>query len=307
MTGTVDYSWSYPGAGTIAGAGYIGAERYLGDDGRCLTGWERDELAGAGVGIGLIFESAADRSLDGYWAGHNDATDANDWANDLGAPAWVPIRYATDFHANQAQIDGPITDYYRGANDYGGRPVAVYGGAPVIDRMAAVLGLRSGWQAAAASWSNYVLSPNAVLLQEVEQIWGGAADTNIVLCPDDDIDWLWGRSEGDWFSMATEDDLRRVVNECLNSKLAEFYTGQRAVAAKGDGRVFEVLRDPTHTGGGEGALVRRYIPRPAQTKLLRYIDGLAEAGFDGDVRTITDPEMLDEFNALPIIGLAEGR
>lgn len=299
MTGTVDYSWSHPpgGCGSITAAGYIGAERYLGNDGRCLTAGERDELLAAGAGIGLIWESAADRSATaGYWGGYDDGQAANRYSDNLAAPGHIPIRYATDFHAAQWQIDGPCTDYYSGVRDAGGRPPRVYGGAPVIDRMCAALGYGPGWQAAAASWSNYELSPNACLLQEVEQIWNGCADTNIVLCDDAEIDWLWGRSEGDWFAMATEEDLRRVVTDVCNDILARMYTGQRAVAAAGDGRVFELVRDAI-----SGDLVRRYIPRPAQIKLLRYVDGLAEADWTGDARQITDAEMIAEFNQLPIV------
>lgn len=306
MTGTVDYSWSHPpgGYGAITDAGYVGAERYLGNDGRCITTNEVDGLLAVGAGIGLIWETTADRSATGgYWGGYDDGQAANHYADALAAPGHIPIRYATDFHAAQWQIDGPIFDYYAGVRDAGGRPPRVYGGAPVIDMTVYRLGYGPGWQAAAASWSNYELSPNAALLQEVAQIWGGGADTNVVLCPDNEIDWLWGRSGGDWFDMATEEDLRRVVTDVCNDILARMYTGQRAVAAAGDGRSFEVVRDPNATDPEE-ALLRRYIPRPAQTKLLRYIDGIAEADWTGDSRQITDPEMVEEFNRLPIIGMA---
>lgn len=304
MTSTVDYSYTYVGAPTIAGAGFVGAERYLGTDGRCLTYSERDELLAEGVGIGLIFESAADRSLDGYNAGFGDAEWANAVADAAGAPHWLPIRYATDFHASQAQIDGPIMDYYRGARDFHGRPVTVYGGAPVIDRMWDFLNLGMGWQAAAASWSNYELSPHACLLQEVEQIWNGAADMNVVLVEDDEIDWLWGYEGGDM--PLSEDDLnkiRGIVNDVVNEKLTTMYTGQRAVqgADATDGATYELLRDPT-AETPDDALVRRYIPRPEQIGLLRYVDALAEADFTGNVRIISDPDMLAEFNRLPVVG-----
>jgi hypothetical protein len=289
MTSTVDYSYSYVGAGTIAGAGYVGAERYLGNDGRCLAAWERDELLAHGLGIGLIWETAADRSLDGYWAGWNDAVAANSYADQLGAPV-VSIWYATDFHASADQIAGPITDYYSGADDYGGRPVRVYGGAPVIDRMYSDLGLGRGWQAAAASWSNYVLSPNACLLQEVQQIWGGAADTNIVLCPDSDIDWLWGR-EGDWFSMATEQDLRNVVSDEFNKKAAMLYEGSRLLRIPPDHRVFELVWHNKQR-------YKRHVPTADECEGLQWVD--AVAGSPGDqARDITEPRYVAVFEALP--------
>jgi hypothetical protein len=270
MTTTVDYSYTYVGADQIAGDGHLGTERYLGTDGRCITVWERDELLAEGLGIGLIWESAADRSLDGYWAGVDDAGEANYQADRLGAPGWVPIRYATDFHASHDQIWGPIREYHRGIVDAGGRPPGVYGGAPVIDMAWSEFGMRFGWQAAAASWSNYQLSPNAVLLQEVEQIWGGAADVNTVLVPDDRIDWLWGYSPGDDM---TEEDFARIQKMIDDSFAREVYrhvTGGRIVNL--DGRLCEpVIR-------GDGSRALRYIGSPEEIKALKAIDEAAEAG-----------------------------
>lgn len=295
MTSTVDYSYTYVGAATIAGGGYVGAERYLGYDGRCLTAGERDELLAHGVGIGLIWETAADRSLDGYWAGWNDAEQANAYADGLGAPI-VSIWYATDFHASQAQIEGPIHEYYAGVRDCGGRQPRVYGGAPVIDHCVThIAGYGPGWQAAAASWSNYQLSPHACLLQEVEQIWGGAADTNVVLCPDNEIDWLWGRSGGDWFDMATEEDLRRVVEDVVNDVLGRMYTGSRAITIPDDPGVYELAFDAA------GRRVRRLIPSWDEINALRYVDAVAEADWTGSTRPVTDPAQVAAIRALPVV------
>jgi len=294
MTSTVDYSYTYVGAPTIAGAGYVGAERYLGYDGRCLTATERDELLAHGVGIGLIWETAADRSLDGYWAGYNDAASANSYADGLGAPV-VSIWYATDFHASASQIAGPIHEYYCGVRDFGGREPRVYGGAPVIDHCVwHIAGFGPGWQAAAASWSNYTLSPNACLLQEVQQIWNGAADTNVVLCPDGDIDWLWGR-EGDWFDMATKDELREVVTEVVNDVLSRMYTGSRPITIPDDPGVYELTFD------AEGRRVRRLIPTWDEINALRYVDAMAEADWLGTTRAVTDPAQVAAIRALPVV------
>jgi len=302
-TQDVDYSWSYVGAQTIAQAGYVGAERYLGYDGRCITHRERDELLAWGLGIGLIWETAADRSLDGYWAGYNDAATANAYADDLGAPRDVSIWYATDFGASSGQIAGPIKDYYLGAQD-GTRDIAsyrtprVYGGAPVIEFMRWNLGYPMGWQSGAASWSDYRLSPEACLLQLVEQIWSGAADVNNILIADSEVTWLWGWGSpgtGDWFDMATEEDLRNIVHDVVNKALASFYTGQRAVHVDGDPAVYEVLRD------GEGRLVKRHITSPDEIALLRYIDGLAEPDWTGDARLIQDQAQVNVFKRLPVV------
>jgi len=89
--------------------------------------------------------------------------------------------------------------------------------------------------------------------------------------------------------------IRDVVTDVVNDALALMYTGQRAVSDPEDPRGFEVLR------AGDGKLVRRYIPHPDQVRLLRYIDGMAEADWTGDFRPITDPGMLEQFRALPVV------
>jgi hypothetical protein len=238
-TSILDYSYARPPVSNIAAVS-IGAMRYLGGDSRCITAYERDQLLGAGLGIGLIWELEADRVLDGHAAGFDDAQEANWWANSITAPGGTPIYYATDFGANDAQIAGPIEDYYRGALEAGGRPVRVYGGAPVIDHMHTYLGMSHGWQAAAASWSDYRLSPHASMLQEVEQLWGGQADTNIVLCPDTGIDWLWGWSGGD--EMTDEDWARMtgLLNTMIVGKLA-MHTSPSALLTDAGGQFTVVM------------------------------------------------------------------
>jgi hypothetical protein len=284
----IDYSYSYPGADAIAAAGYIGAMRYLGGDDRCIQGWERGELLDAGVGIGLIWELAADRVLDGWSAGRSDADSANWWADSLGAPEHTPIYYCTDFAASDAQIAGPILDYYAGAASVGGRLVRCYGGAPVIETVRAALGTGPGWQAAAASWSDYRLSPDASMLQEVDQVFGNTADHNTVLVPSEHIDFLWGHD-----MPLTDDDLAKI-SRIIDERLASYYTGQRALQVPGETAIYELV----HAGGD---LYRRHIPEPGEMALRRYGDHLAEADWTGDARQITDPDLIDAFRRIPVL------
>lgn len=294
VTEIVDYSYSRPGAAAIVAYGAVGAMRYLGNDSRCLFAAERDELLGAGLGIGLIWETQADRTLSGANAGRDDAHLANNYANSLGAPSSTPIYYATDFHAQGSQITGPICDYYRAARDYGGREVRVYGGAPVIDHVREHLGLGAGWQAAAASWSEYYLSSYAVMLQQVAYVLNNTSDTNTVQCDDDAIDWLWGYEGG---IPVTEDELRRIVkDECtnaINGALGKVYTGSRPVCIDGDPHIYEI-------GWSQGTRVRRHIPTPEEVNMLQFVDQVA--GAPGDVpRKITDPQQVSAFKLLPVI------
>jgi murein DD-endopeptidase MepM/ murein hydrolase activator NlpD len=100
----------------------------------------------------------------------------------------------------------------------------------------------------------------------------------------------------------TPDDLnkiRDIVVDVVNDVLATMYTGQRAVVDPDDPRIFEVVRADDGQGGTR--LVRRYIGHPDEIRLLRYIDGLAEADWTGDARKITDPGMLERFRALPVV------
>lgn len=293
-TEIVDYSYSRPGAAAICQYGAVGAMRYLGNDSRCIFAAERDELLNAGLGIGLIWETSADRVLGGAPAGQQDAGLANNYANTLQAPSWCPIYYATDFHAQGGQITGPICDYYRAARDYGGREVRVYGGAPVIDHMHDHLGLQAGWQAAAASWSEYRMSPHSAMHQQVAYVLDNTSDTNFVLCGDDSIDWLWGYEGG---IPVTEDELRQIVKaECtaaINDALGRMYTGSRPVYIDGDPAVYEI-------GWSQGQRVRRYVPSPSEIHLLQFVDQMTGAPGDSP-RKITDPDQVTAFQALPVV------
>jgi hypothetical protein len=294
VTEIVDYSYSRPGASAIIAYGAIGAMRYLGNDSRCIFAAERDELLNAGLGIGLIWETQADRVLQGAGAGRTDAEQANNYANSLGAPGGTPIYYATDFHAQGGQITGPICEYYRAARDYGEREVRVYGGAPVIDHAHDHLGLRGGWQAAAASWSEYRMSPYAEMHQQVAYVINNTSDTNIVLCGDDSIDWLWGYEGG---IPVTEDELRRIVkDECtaaINSAMGKMYTGSRAVYCDGDPGVYEI-------GWCQGKRVRRHIPNYDEIHMLQFVDQVAGPAGE-QPRKITDPAQVSAFLRLPVV------
>lgn len=290
----MDYSYARPTMQSIVAYGAIGAMRYLGNDSRCIFAAERDDLLAHGLGIGLIWETSANRVLSGAPGGRQDAELANSYANTLGAPGSTPIYYATDYHALEPDISGAICDYYRAASDYGGREVRSYGGAPVLDHLANHLGLRGGWQPAAASWSDYRMSPNAVMHQQVAYVLNNSSDTNFVLCGDDEIDWLWGYEGG---IPVNEDELRRIVNqECtnaINAAMGAMYTGPRALNIPDDPAVYELTWQ-------DGQRVRRHITTPAEVSLLQYVD--AVSGKPGDhPRTIKDPGQIEAFKCYPVI------
>lgn len=295
-TEILDYSYSRPQPfpQSIVDFPAIGVMRYLGNDSRCITNAERDQLQDYGLGIGLIWETSANRVLSGAVGGRQDAELSNNYANSLGAPGSTPIYYATDYHAQGNEITGPICDYYRAARDYGGREVRSYGGAPVLDHLHDHLGLRGGWQPAAASWSDYRMSPNAVMHQQVAFVLNNTCDTNFVLCGDDEIDWLWGYEGG---FPVTEDELRKIVNQettnAINAAMQAMYTGPRALNIPDDPCVYELT-------WVDGKRVRRHITTPSEVSLLQYVDQVA--GKPGDVpRTIKDPGQIEAFKNYPVI------
>jgi hypothetical protein len=205
----VDYSYGRPGGATIAGAGYLGAMRYLGNDGRCIFSSEVADLHAHGVGIGLIWETTADRTLDGYHAGVEDAGRADGEADELGAPV-VPIFYCVDFAPDPGQLYGVISDYFAGARASTRRPVGAYGCASV---MQAIVGdnklAEVGWQCAAWSYPgtapgtpindggwDLILSPYASMLQTIGYVLGDTSDHNNLLTGPPT--WLWTPDGGTW-------------------------------------------------------------------------------------------------------------
>ena len=86
----VDYSWARPDPVGLRNAGYVAAMRYLGHTSRDLSRGELDRLHGAGLGVGVVWETTARRPLDGYDAGRADAASAHRFADELAVPATTP-------------------------------------------------------------------------------------------------------------------------------------------------------------------------------------------------------------------------
>jgi Domain of unknown function (DUF1906) len=292
----LDYSWGRPQPfpQAILDFGASGVMRYLGpgNNGRDLTYTERDTLHAAGIPIGLIWETSANRVLDGYEAGCHDAQQANIHANQLGAPISTPIYYATDCDVSPTQTWGVIEDYYRGACG-GLRPTRAYGEADVLDMLAQTFGACHGWQPAATSWSGGRISANASLLQRWPYVLGDTCDDNDVLCPNDQVDWLWG---GNDMPLSQQDlnQIKQIVNDSINGALNNVYTGSRALKINGQPEVWEIVIS-------EGDLCRRHIPRTTQQRMLQWADHLAGPKEQAP-RILTDPDDIEEFEALPIAG-----
>jgi hypothetical protein len=252
----IDYSYGRPSMQSIKDYGAKGVMRYLGNDGRCIFASERDQLLGAGLGIGLIWETTAARPLDGWQAGVDDAHSANYYADQLGAPN-TPIYYAVDFQPTTSQLNGPVSDYFGGVMSVAGRPVRAYGCAAVVHRLCGDLRLfPDAWQCAAWSYPgtapgtpiydggyNLVMSPYASFLQNIGYVLNDSSDHNSLITTD--CSWMWGFdgevSDGDEMTDEDWNRMASLLNTMVVGKLAE-HTSLRALCEDERGQ-FVVLLD----------------------------------------------------------------
>jgi peptidoglycan hydrolase-like protein with peptidoglycan-binding domain len=177
----VDYAWHGPiDTRAFRAAGVTFAMRYLShDDGKNLHRGEADRLSGAGIDVGVVWETTPRRPLSGFDAGVEDARNASTQAARCGMPPGRPIFFAVDYDAPDG--DKPtIANYLTGAASVlgGAGSVGVYGGYWVVkyclDRQVA----RYAWQTRA--WSGGQRDPRAHLYQHTidVRIGGVACDLN---------------------------------------------------------------------------------------------------------------------------------
>jgi len=275
---SLDYSYARPSMASITDYGANGVMRYLGTDSRCITVTERNSLQGAGLGIGLIWETTASRPLDGWNAGVNDAHSANREADAIGAPSNCPIFYAVDFQPTSSQLTGPIAAYFSGVLSVGGRPVRAYGCASVMQHLCGECAFfPDSWQCGAWSYPgtapgtpihdggyDLVLSPYASSYQAIGFVLGDSCDHNNQLV--NDPYWLWGVGSGaDGEDEMTDEDwnqMRTMLNNFIVGKLAIHSSPQVLCADK----------DSQFTVSLDGNGLHRYTFRsPAEVTMAQQL------------------------------------
>jgi peptidoglycan hydrolase-like protein with peptidoglycan-binding domain len=160
----VDYAFAVPSAAALKAAGISFAVRYVSTDpAKDLTVAEASALHAAGISVGLVWETTGTEAQEGYAQGMSDAAAARAAADALGFPASLPIYYAVDFNATEAQMP-TVLDYLHGAADAAGAKdlVGVYGSYSVVEAAYAA-GFTFLWQTLA--WSNGAWSAHATLRQ----------------------------------------------------------------------------------------------------------------------------------------------
>lgn len=161
----VDYAWERPDPKALQDAGVVFACRYLSHDttGKNLTAREAIALADHGIWSVVVWESAADRALDGRAAGIADAMDAQLQAQACGMPGDRPIYFAVDFDAGSPD-EAAIEAYLGGAASVlGAGRVGVYGEYSVVQH--ALDTGHATWGLQTYAWSGGQWDPRAQLQQ----------------------------------------------------------------------------------------------------------------------------------------------
>lgn len=216
----VDYSFSRPDIQAMARDGVKFAVRYFGttSSGKNATKGECDSLRAAGIDVITNYESSAGFMVNGYNEGVSCAQKANNNAKDCGAPASAPIIFSLDVDPrglSSSQWAG-VYQFTDGAASIIGRARTwVYGGYDAMLRLFNDGKIGGGWQTYA--WSEGRWDTRAALQQYQNGInrWGGQVDYNrSIFSPYG----AWGQlAEGDWFDMATREELRAEVDRSIEA------------------------------------------------------------------------------------------
>jgi hypothetical protein len=158
----IDYAWGNPDYAALKNAGVRFVMRYVSHDpGKDLDPAELRSLHARGIKVGLVFESTANRALDGFAAGVTDAKYAAERAKSLGLN--VPIYFGVDFDASDAQKP-VVAKYLSGAVSVLGKDrVGVYGSYYVVRYCVNFKVCDWFWQTYA--WSGGLVHPDAHILQ----------------------------------------------------------------------------------------------------------------------------------------------
>lgn len=175
----VDFAFgAKPTPAELTAAGVTFVCRYLSTD--VSKDLSADEYAGyrtAGIDVVVVWETTANRMLDGAAAGTADANAAVALLKEIGVPGTPPIYFACDFDAtpgDQAQIHA----YLNGAAAViGVSRVGIYGGFWPVSRAFAAGDVTYGWQTYAWSGGNW--EPRAQLRQVQNGVTVAGIDADI--------------------------------------------------------------------------------------------------------------------------------
>jgi hypothetical protein len=164
----------------LAAEGYCFACRYHVPKGyeKRLTEDEAKMISAAGLEILSIFETYANRALEGASAGEEDGAAALKVARELKVPESAIIYFAVDFDAQSADMDA-IEAYLRAAKDQTTPyDIGVYGSYSVIEEMAKRYACKGFWQTYAWSYDEKSAYMNVYQYSNGEEAAGIEVDFN---------------------------------------------------------------------------------------------------------------------------------
>ncbi|HUJ59855.1 MAG TPA: glycoside hydrolase domain-containing protein [Kofleriaceae bacterium] len=212
----IDYAWGRPPIAALRGDGYAFAARYVSSDpSKNLSAAEASALRGAGIDVVVVWEDAAEASLDGYSRGVSDAHAAAAQAAACGEPSSRPIYFAVDFDASAGQ-EATIADYFDGVASVLGRDrTGAYAGYDVLQHLFDAGKIDYGWQT--ESWSDGRWEPRAQLRQVSYDVSVAGVSS--------DIDDAVAADYGQWgYAQHAIDGLHLGVARNADGRLEVFYT-----------------------------------------------------------------------------------
>jgi hypothetical protein len=230
----LDYAWGYPGVPTLKKGGYEFVMRYLSHTpAKNLKRWEAEELSKAGIWIGVVWETTADRAGSGKTAGVRDAMTALSQARELGMPDDRPIYFAVDWDAHPSD-DRAIWAYLDGCAAILGRSrVGMYAGYGPIKRAFDAGKIEFGWQTYA--WSHKKWDARAHIQQYSNGHTVGGTDCDYNRLGKDVTDfgqWMHGKVP----DMLSNDDkkwLQNLVETTVKAEVLNVWSADMCPAPDG--------------------------------------------------------------------------
>lgn len=128
----IDAAWNRPTPAQLVAAGKQFIVGYVSHDpAKNLSAADCAAYLDAGVAVGLVWETMANRALDGGPAGSTDGAEARRQARALGFPDEKPICFAVDFEPTTMQLGGPVRSYGLSFRHEAGK-CGVYGGLATV-------------------------------------------------------------------------------------------------------------------------------------------------------------------------------
>lgn len=174
-TYALDYSYRHPNPADIKRAGYVGAIRYFSHDpAKDLTLDEVKELHANGLWVSIVWETTAQRAVEGKAAGIADRKEAEYRAAKIGAPKGIVLWYAVD-----ADVDpSSVKPYFAGVLDERTYNTGAYGSRRVVESFG-----RGVYRWQTEAWSGGIVSKVAHLYQQAGKSQFAGSDRDVILKP----------------------------------------------------------------------------------------------------------------------------